>query len=116
MDTDGMWMINNSVQSKTSWFPYTVRGVDKITYDSDAHHWVDVYTDNLGGYGVTMSPGWAGNAILWTDAFYVPSGNVVSESPTTVTKVSDSKMTSAYTFKEKSGATRTVTSDCTKSS
>jgi hypothetical protein len=54
-----------------------------MTYDSDTKHWVDIYTDNNGGYGVQTSPGVQDKTIVWSDAFFTPYNNVVSESPTT---------------------------------
>lgn len=118
MDPTGYWINQNSTTDKTSWFPYEGIGLDKITYDGDSHRWMDVYTGNLGDYGLTWSTGWKGNTIVWNDAYFTPSstGDVMSESPVTGTKVSDTKITYDSTFKEKSGSTITYSAVCNKKS
>ncbi|HME82884.1 MAG TPA: hypothetical protein VKF82_12540 [Candidatus Eremiobacteraceae bacterium] len=114
IDPSGYWIVTDTATAKTSWAPAT-NSVDKITYDSDQHRWVDVYTDDVGGYDVSYSPGWSGSTMVWTDALFTPGPDIIATSPTTMTKVSDTKMTSHSTFKEKSGRTIAVDSVCTKS-
>ena len=114
-DGSGYWLVTTSVLGKTSWIPNDIHSTDKITYDNDTHRWVDVYTDDTGGYDVTTSPGWTGNTMVWTDRLFTPTNDVSAQSPTTVTKVSDTKTTSHSTFKEtKSGRTITFDVVCTK--
>lgn len=114
MDSTGYWLIQKDVLHHTSWFLEDVHGTDMTTYDSDSHRWVDVYTDDQGGYNVSTSPGWRGNTAVWTDAVITTVGNVVSTNPTTITKVSDTKTTALNTFKEKSGRVISVKTTCTK--
>ena len=113
IDPTGYWIVTDTATAKTSWAQAIV-SVDKITYDPDQHRWVDVYTDDQGGYDVTYSPGWTGNTMVWTDALFTPGPDIIAASPLTNTKVSDAKMTSHSTFKEKSGRTIAVDSVCTK--
>jgi hypothetical protein len=113
MDSTGYWMITKSHTPATSWAIAT-DSVDQVTYDPNLHHWVDVYTDNNGNYDVTYSPGWKGNAMVWTDQLFQPTLGITGASPVTVTKVSDSKTTSHSTFTEKSGTVRTFDATCTK--
>ena len=115
MDPTGRWMITDSANLKTSWST-TIHSVDKTTYDSDQHRWVDVSTSDQGGYDVTYSPGWKGDSMTWTDQLFTPGPDLIAVSPLTNTKVSDSKMVTHMTFKEKSGRTITVDGVCTKSS
>ena len=114
LDETGYWMIAKSVELKTSWSPVNVASTDMTTYDAAAHRWVDVYTDDQGGYDLSTSPGWSGGTIMWTDVLFSPTGNVMSTTPTTVTKVSDTKTTAHGTFKEKSGRVVTVNTVCNK--
>jgi hypothetical protein len=108
-------MIQKSVTPKISWAA-AINSVDQVTYDPDQHRWVDVYTDNQGGYGVTFSTGWSGNTMVWKDPLFAPGPDVIATSPLTVTKVSDTKQTSHNSFKEKSGRMSTVDTTCTKKS
>jgi hypothetical protein len=116
IDPTGYWMVGKDTTQKMSWFPYETNGTDMTTYDADAHRWVDVYTGDQGGYGVTTSPGPKGNTIVWTDALFTPTKNTLAETPTIVTKVSNSKTTAYSTFKEGSGRTITVRTVCSKTS
>lgn len=102
VDPTGYWMVTKSTQQKTAWFPYSTQGTDYVTYDDATKRWVDVFTGDLGGYGVTTSSGWTGNTIVWTDALFKPGNDVIGETPTTTTKVSDTKTTTHTTFREKS--------------
>jgi hypothetical protein len=113
IDPTGYWIVTDTTTAKTSWATAIV-SVDKVTYDPDQHRWVDVYTDDQGGYDVTYSPGWSGNTMVWTDQLFAPGPDIIATSPLTNTKVSDTKMTSHNTFKEKSGRTIAVDSVCTK--
>jgi hypothetical protein len=114
MDPTGYWMVTKSLSHKVSWAPYDIHSTDLVTYDAGSHRWVDIYTDDQGGYNVATSPGWNGNSIVWTDAVITTQGNVASTTPTTITKVSDSKTTALNKFKEKSGREISVTTSCSK--
>lgn len=117
MDPTGYWMVTKSIQKPTPWFPYQTAGTDWVTYDSTTSRWVDVFTGDQGSYGVTTSPGWSGTTIVWTDALFKPGTDVIGETPTTLTKVSDTKTTTHSTFREKSsGRWIAVDAVCTKSS
>ena len=114
MDPTGRWMVTDSTIPGLSW-AHAIVSVDKVTYDSSQHRWVDVYTDDQGNYDVTYSPGWEGDTIVWTDQLFTPGPDIIATSPVTNTKVNDTKITGHNTFKEKSGRTITVDSVCTKS-
>jgi hypothetical protein len=113
MDPTGYWMTQKSATPKLSWAA-AINSVDQVTYDPDQHRWVDVYTDDQGGYGVTFSPGWTGTTMIWKDPLFTPGPNIVASSPLTATKVSDTKQTSHSSFTEKSGRVVTVDTVCTK--
>lgn len=114
MDATGYWMITKTHQPALSWAPET-DSVDQITYDPIQHRWVDVYTDNNGNYDVTYSPGWKGNTMVWTDQLFQAAQGITAQSPVTVTKVSDTKTVSHFTFTETGGTVRTSDTTCTKS-
>jgi hypothetical protein len=99
LDSSGYWIIGTDIGYKTPWYPYEIHGVDKMTYDPDAKHWIDIYTDDQGNYGVQSSPGLHGNTIVWSDAFFTTYHDVSAESPTTETRISKSKRTMHSTYK-----------------
>lgn len=111
---DGYWMATQTTTNTTSWIPQALTTVDRMTYDSSTSRWVDLATDDQGGYDVSTSPGWSGNTIVWTDVTYPKTNATATNNPTTVTKVSDTKTTSVNTFKEPSGRLVTVKSICSK--
>jgi hypothetical protein len=114
MDSTGYWMITKTVQPKTSWASAST-SIDMVTYDGTNHRWADVFTDDLGDYDVSYSPGWKGDTMVWNDALFTPGPDVIATSPVTNVKVSDTKVTSRFTFKEKSGRTVVADTVCTKS-
>jgi hypothetical protein len=91
-------------------------GEDRVTYDPSTSRWVDIAYDEQGGYNVSTSPGWSGNSITWTDVLITKTNATATTNPTTMTKVSTTKITSRNTFKEPSGRLVTVTSSCSKTS
>ena len=113
MDPTGYWMLQKSATAKVAWAA-GINSVDLITYDKDQRRWVDVYTDNQGGYDVTYSTGWSGNNMVWKDQLFAPGPDIVATSPNTVTKVSDTRTTAHASFKEKSGRMNTLDTVCTK--
>jgi hypothetical protein len=115
LDPGGRWMIEKSVNHATSWFPYTVDEVDQFTYDGDAKRWVDVETDTLGGYDLSATKGWTGNALVWTDISFAPGKDVASETTFTITKNSATKFTGTNAFTTTKGRTVNVETVCTKS-
>jgi hypothetical protein len=114
MDASGHWMVEKSVNEATSWFPYRSNELDMITYDPAGKRWVDVETDTLGGYDLSATPGWKGNAMVWTDLSFEPNHDVTSTTATTVKKVSATKFTFANTFTTKAGKTVGVSGSCVK--
>jgi len=114
LDSTGYWIIGTDVGYPTSWYPYEIHGVDKLTYDSDAKRWIDVYTDDQGSYGIQSSPGLQGNTVVWSDAFFTPYRDVTAESAITETRISSSKRIQHSTFKVASGRTITLDTVCTR--
>ncbi len=89
--------------------------MDKITYDTTTHRWVDVSYGNQGEYGLSFATGWNGNKLTWHDVSFAPSSDIKSQTDTTTTKVSTTKMTAYSTFTEaKTGRVVAVTTTCTK--
>lgn len=113
---DGRWIEQTSVWDPVPWFPNKWTSNDEITYDADTKRWVDVEYDGIGGYSLTTSRGWAGNTIVWHDPAFTPSSKVASATDTTMTKVSDSKVTSTWSItKSNNGKTVSANTTCTKS-
>jgi hypothetical protein len=100
---------------KTSWIPDEFVSDDRVTYDASNSQWIDINTDDFGGYDVSTSPGWTGANIVWTDLAYPKVNATAQNNPTTQTKVSDTQWTSQSTFKEPSGRLVSVKTTCTKS-
>lgn len=115
VDPTGYWLVTRSVAHKASWFPADLVSEDRMTYDPSTSRWIDISTDNGGGYNVSTSPGWQGNQIVWTDAVITKSNNTASTSPTTMTKDSGSRTTSVSSFTEPGGRVVNVRTTCTKS-
>jgi hypothetical protein len=120
MDPSGWWINQTSTTKANSWIPTTMTAYDKITYDATpglppTHRWVDVSYGDEGGYGLSFSSGWNGNKMSWHDVSFAPGGDVKSQTDNIVTKVSNTKITSASSFTEmKSGRVVAVTGVCTK--
>lgn len=114
MSSDGHWLITKTTVHKASWIPASFTGEDRMTWDSSTSRWVDIATDDTGGYDVTSSPGWNGNTIVWTDQFYPKSNNTATNNPTTMTKVSGTKTVSTSSFTEPGGRLVHVKTTCTK--
>jgi hypothetical protein len=110
---DGYWLVTKSMIAKT---PITAAfaSTDMVTYDASAKHWVDIETDEQGNYGVTTSPGWHGNTIVWTNAYAPKSVGIASTNPTSVTRVSPTQYTSFWSFVESNGRAVTVKTVCNK--
>jgi len=116
VNPDGRWIEQTTVWNPVPWYPNKWTSNDKITYDADTKHWVDVEYDDIGGYGVSTSRGWAGNTIVWHDPTFTPSSKVASVTDTTMTKVSDSKVTLTWSITgSNNGKTVSENTTCTKS-
>jgi len=115
MDPGGYWILGKTVVHPTSWIPNELTSQDRMTYDASTSQWVDITSDDLGGYDVSTSPGWKGNTIVWHDAIYPKTNNTATNGDTTETKQSDSKTSSMMSFTEPSGRSVAVTTVCTKS-
>ncbi|MBV9055018.1 MAG: hypothetical protein JO351_00065 [Candidatus Eremiobacteraeota bacterium] len=115
MDPSGYWISETSTTAKAPWISQTLTMSDKYTYDPDAHRWVDVTYGDLGAYGLSYSSGWNGNRLSWHDVSFAPGPDISSQTDTVVTKVSDTKTTSASSFTErKTGRHVSVNAVCTK--
>jgi hypothetical protein len=115
MDPSGWWINETSTTNPTKWIPIKLTSYDKVTYDSDTHRWVDLSYGPANGYGLTFASGWNGNKIVWHDAAFAAGADVSSVTDNTVTKVSDTKITSSSSFTEtKTGRHVGVTGVCTK--
>jgi hypothetical protein len=111
---DGYWLVTQNTVHKASWIPKEFVSIDKMTYDPSTNQWVDITTDELGGYDLSTSPGWNGNQIVWTDVTYPKTNATAVNNPTTVTKMSDTKTTAENTFKEPGGRVVSVKTTCNK--
>jgi hypothetical protein len=116
IEPNGYWMSNKTVIHKASWIPAEFSGEDRMTYDASTSRWIDISTDETGGYDITTSPGWNGNAIVWTELTYTKGNNTATENETTVTKNSDTKTTATSSFTEPGGRLVKVTTVCNKTS
>ncbi len=114
MDSSGYWMTSHNVVHPASWIPHEFAGDGKMTYNASSKQWVEIDTDDRGGYAVQTSNGWHGNSMTWSDALASMSGNIVSMNPTVQRKVSDTQITSSGSFKVKSGRTIMTSTVCTK--
>jgi len=115
MDPTGYWIGETSTTKTTSWISRKLTIWDKITYDPDTKRWVDVLYGDGGAYGLSFSSGWDGNKMTWHDVGFAAGPDIASQTDTTNTKVSPTKMTSMSSFTEtKTGRSVTVSGICTK--
>ena len=98
MDNTHYWITATGAASAVKWFPYALKTQQRITYDSDAKLWVYLYWDDLGGYGLSTSPGWNSGALVWTSRSFFPTKDVTAVSKFIIKKVSDRKYTGTYSF------------------
>jgi len=118
MEPTGYWINEKSVTEPMSWFPAGLTSYDKITYDPQEKHWIDLSYDERGGYGYSVSqPGSRGDKVVWHGMTGV-TGNpsIATNSDTTMMHDGNSKLTSSSSFTEKSGRNVSVVSTCTKQS
>lgn len=115
MDSGGYWINQLSTTPPPKWVTFKLTTWDKITYDSDAHRWVDVSYGTPNSYGLSFSNGWNGNQMRWHDVSFAPTADISSQTDNIVTKVSDMKTTSSSSFTEtKTGRVVRLTGVCTK--
>jgi hypothetical protein len=114
LDPSGYWIVQTSTSPGVSWYPHKTASTDHITYDASTKRWVDTETDDNGGYDLSASSGWTGNAMVWHDITYPTGADIASNGDTTQTKVSDTKFTAISSFKTKKGRVVGVTTVCTK--
>jgi len=114
LDPTGYYLVLVTKQNASPWFPYTSTATDKITYDSELKKWADIQTDTFGGYGLNMSSGWSGGKLVWHPVNNTAYLDVASSSDYTITKVSDTKLSSASSFTTKTGKTVGVAGTCRK--
>jgi hypothetical protein len=108
MTLDGHYMLTNSTskpfdKARTT----TLVSQGWLGYDTVKKQWYTFGISNFGGFGMSTSPGWKGNKIVWTDT-YSSDGQPLGL--TTITKVSDTKTTSANVTKGQASSDQ-----CTKS-
>ena len=109
---DGRWMETD--QRTPPFDQYRTRDFvlrTYLTYDAATRMWVGLTVDNLGGYGVTTSPGWNGDTLVTTDQ--VTSGGA-PKGVDTVTRSSDTHYVDHYEVDTAKGAS-VFESDCRKS-
>jgi hypothetical protein len=116
LDSSGYWLNETATTKPTAWVKKQLTINDKITYDPDTHRWADVSYGDGGAYGMSFSNGWSGNELVWHDVSFAAGPDIASQSDTTMTKVSATKVTLASSFTEaKSGRHVSVAGTCTKS-
>ena len=112
MTMDGHYILTDST-SKPFDKARTTTLVSKswMGWDKVKKQWYTFGISNFGGFGMSTSPGWKGDKIVWTDTYASDGGSL---GVTTVTKVSDMKTTSTNVTKTPKG-TETTSDECTKS-
>lgn len=115
MDSTGYWLVGKGSTKATSWQPWSADFNDWITYDRDSKRWLDLSTDDHGGYDLAYTKGWVGNTAVWHDLAFAPGPDVQSMTDFTVIKVSSSKTTFSYGFTTAKGRAVSVKGSCTKS-
>ena len=111
MSADGMWMVDTATSPPFDQYRTVPQNsMTYLTYDPTISKWVQVYTDNFGGYGLSSSPGWQGNAATWS-----ATGLDGSKTGDVITKVSDTETSDANTVTDPQGKVTTVTITCKKS-
>ena len=115
LDPTGYWIEETSVVKPASWIKTATSVYDKITYDPFTKRWVNVSYGDQGAYGLTFSKGWVGNHMTVHDVSFAANGDIGSQTDTTTTKVSATKLTSSSSFTEaKTGRRVTVETVCNK--
>lgn len=111
MGMDGAWMVTEDTAPPFDQYrTVTIKSTTYTAYDPTIKQWVQVGADTSGGYGITTSPGWQGNAITWTT-----KGLDGSSGTDVITKVSDTETSDASTGTDAKGNVTKTTIHCTKS-
>lgn len=111
---DGYWLVTKTITGKVPWNPIRIANTDYVTYDRTTSRWLDISMDDFGAYDVSASPGWTGNALVWTELVYQKLHGLTSSHRRTVTKLSDTKTVVDQSFAEASGKHVSVKTACTK--
>jgi hypothetical protein len=114
LDDTGYWLTQKSTSAGVPWFPYPTTVTDLITYDSDTGRWLDTQWGSLGDYDLSESKGWVGDKMVWHDLAFAKGKDIATQTDLTLTKVSDTKVTSYSTVTTVKGKTVTVTGACQK--
>jgi hypothetical protein len=110
MSSDGMWMIDAANSPPFDQYRTIPQiSTTSMTYDPTIKRWVQVYSDNLGGYAIASSSGWVGNAATWSS-----KGLDGSSTGDVITKVSDTETSDANTTTDPKGMVTNVTITCKK--
>lgn len=111
---DGYFMKYTTTSPKVSYAATGLTSTDWVTYDARAKRWIDVTVGSYGTYGYSTSTGWENGHILWGADSFLPDGDVTSSTGTMLTKVSDTKVSTASAFTSTAGLLNRVTGTCTK--
>lgn len=111
---DGYFMKYTTKSPKVSYAATGLTATDWVTYDARAKRWIDVTVGSYGAYGYSSSTGWENGHIMWGADSFLPDGDLTSSTGTLVTKVSDTKLTTASAFTTTAGLLNRVTGTCTK--
>ena len=114
MAPDGYFMKQVSKSPKVSYAAVGYTTTDWITYDSRVKRWIDISVGSSGSYGYSTSTGWEHGRLLWGADSFLPDGDVTSTTGTLMTKVSDTKFTTAAAFTSTAGLLNRVMGTCTK--
>jgi hypothetical protein len=112
MSSNGMWMVTQDVATPfDAYRTFTINTTSYLTFDPAIKQWVTVGWDDTGGYFLSSSPGWQGNAMTTTT-----KGLDGSSATDVTTKVSDKETNDAQTATDAQGKVTNLTIHCTKSS
>jgi hypothetical protein len=89
----------------------TIVSDGSLTYNPTAKQWAFVVTDNFGGYGISTSPGWNGNRLIFTDVV-TDNGSMGTF---TMDKVANDAFHTTVVVRSRDGKTDTIQGDCKKS-
>jgi len=114
MAPDGYFIVGKTVSPKVAYAAVGFKSTDWITYDGLAKRWIDVTIGTYGAYGYSTSVGWQFGHLVWNADSFLPDGDITSTTGTMLTKVSDTKFTTASAFTSSAGLLNRVTGSCTK--
>lgn len=112
---DGYWMVTKTITEPVPWNPITITAMDYLTYDPTTTRWIDITMDDYGLYDLSASPGWNGNAVVWTEIAYPQLHGAKINHARTFTKINDGKTVLDTSFDEASGKHVGVVTTCEKS-